>query len=221
MANKGEVTIKWLGHSCFLISLDDTVKIVTDPFDSTVGYPAPDESADICMVSHDHFDHNCVSVVKGSPEVVKGTGEKEAKGIKFSGVASFHDDADGSQRGENTIWTFELGGVKFAHAGDLGIALTDSQAKEIGAVDVLFVPTGGFYTIDSAAASKVAAALNPRVVIPMHYKTAFLGDNFPLAGVDEFVKGKENVVKVGGNAVSFTKGSLPEKMTVYVLEYRR
>ncbi|MGB2988561.1 MAG: MBL fold metallo-hydrolase, partial [Candidatus Zixiibacteriota bacterium] len=105
--------------------------------------------------------------------------------------------------------------------GDLGIDLNDAQVKEIGAVDVLFVPTGGFYTIDAAVASKVAATLNARVVIPMHYKTAFLGDNFPLFGVDEFLKGKENVVKVGNNSVSFSKENLPEKTTVYVLEYKR
>jgi L-ascorbate metabolism protein UlaG (beta-lactamase superfamily) len=170
MANKGEVTIKWLGHSSFLISLDGVLKIVTDPFDSSVGYPLPDVTADVCVVSHDHFDHNNVSVVKGNPEVVKGTGEREAKGIKFKGVASFHDEKGGSERGENTIFTWELGGIKFVHAGDLGIDLSDSQKNEIGTADVLFVPTGGFYTIDAAVASKVVASLNPKVVIPMHYK---------------------------------------------------
>lgn len=221
MAEKNEVTIKWLGHSCFLISLGDAIKIVTDPFDSTVGYPMPDETADICVVSHDHFDHNCVTAVKGSPKVVKGTGEKEAKGIKFKGVGSFHDEKKGSQRGENTIFTWELGGIRFAHVGDLGVDLSDSQIKEIGAVDVIFVPTGGFYTIDAATATKVASRLNPKVVIPMHYKTPFLGENFPIAGVDEFIKGKENVVKVDEGSVSFTKESLPEKTTVYVLEYKR
>jgi L-ascorbate metabolism protein UlaG (beta-lactamase superfamily) len=221
MANKGEVTIKWLGHSSFLISLDGVLKIVTDPFDSSVGYPLPDVTADVCVVSHDHFDHNNVSVVKGNPEVVKGTGEREAKGIKFKGVASFHDEKGGSERGENTIFTWELGGIKFVHAGDLGIDLSDSQKNEIGTADVLFVPTGGFYTIDAAVASKVVASLNPKVVIPMHYKTPFLGENFPIAVVDEFLKGKENVVKVGKNSVSFTKESLPEETTIYVLEYKR
>lgn len=221
MGNEGKVTIKWLGHSSFLIALDDKLKIVTDPFDSSVGYPMPDETADVCVVSHDHFDHNCVSVIKGNPQVVKGAGKKEAKGIKFKGVGSFHDEKGGSQRGENTIWTFELGGVKFAHVGDLGTGLTDSQKKEIGGVDVLFVPTGGFYTIDAAAASQVVNGLNPKVVIPMHYKTAFLGDNFPLSKVDDFLKGKKNVVKVEGNSVSFTRDSLPDKTTIYVLEYKR
>lgn len=221
MAEEGKVTIKWLGHSSFLISQDDGVKIVTDPFDDTVGYPSPDESADICMVSHDHFDHNCVSVIKGKPEVVKGTGEKKAKGIGFKGVASFHDDKGGSERGENTIWTFELGGIKFAHMGDLGVDLDDSQTRQIGAVDILFIPTGGFYTIDAAAATRVVERLKPKAVIPMHYKTTFLGDNFPLSGVDAFLKGKENVIKTGRNSVSFTKDSLPDKTSVYVLEYKK
>lgn len=221
MAGKGEVTIKWLGHSSFLISLDDTLRIVTDPFDSTVGYPLPDESADICMVSHDHFDHNCVSVIKGNPQVVKGVGEKQAKGIRFKGVGSFHDETQGSQRGENTIWTLELGGIKLAHLGDLGIDLSDSQVKEIGAVDILFVPTGGFYTIDAATAFRVVSKLKPKVVIPMHFKMAFMGKNFPIAPVDEFLRGKDNVVKVDGNSVRFTKESLPEKTTIYVLEYKR
>jgi len=221
MADKREVTIKWLGHSSFLISLDDALKIVTDPFDSSVGYPLPDVTADVCVVSHDHFDHNCVSVVKGNPEVVKGSGEKEAKGIKFKGVGSFHDEKGGSERGENTIFTWELGGIKFVHAGDLGIDLSDSQKNEIGTADVLFVPTGGFYTIDAAVASKVVASLNPKVVIPMHYKMPFMGDNFPIAPVGEFLKGKDNVVKVGKNSVTFTKESLPEETTIYALEYKK
>ncbi len=221
MTEGSKVTIKWLGHSSFLISEDDGVRIVTDPFDEKVGYPLPEESADICLVSHDHFDHNCVSVIKGRPEVVKGEGEKKAGGIGFKGVPSFHDEKGGSERGQNTIWTFELGGIRFAHAGDLGIDLDDSQTRQIGAVDVLFVPTGGFYTIDAAAATRVVERLKPRAVIPMHYKTTFLGDNFPLSGVDAFLKGKENVIKTGRNSMSFTKDSLPDKTSVYVLEYKK
>jgi L-ascorbate metabolism protein UlaG (beta-lactamase superfamily) len=220
MADKEEVTIKWLGHSCFLISLDDEVKIVTDPFDESVGYPKPDVTADVCVVSHDHFDHNCVSVVKGKPEVVKGSGEKKAKGINFKGVGAFHDEKKGSLRGQDTIFVWELGGVRFAHVGDLGTALSPDQIKEMGKVDVLFVPTGGYYTIDAKTADKVVSSLNPKVVIPMHYKTAVMGPNFPIAGVDEFLKGKNNVVKVGKNSVTFTKENLPQKATIYVLEYK-
>jgi L-ascorbate metabolism protein UlaG (beta-lactamase superfamily) len=221
MANKTEVTIKWLGHSSFLISLNDEIKIVTDPFDSSVGYPLPDVTADVCLVSHEHFDHNNVSIVKGKPVVLKGTGEKEAKNIKFKGIPSFHDEKQGSQRGKNTIFTWELGGIRFAHLGDLGVELSSSQVKEIGAVDVLFVPVGGFYTIDATVATKVVASLNPKVIIPMHYKMPFMGASFPIAKVDEFLKGKENVVKMGKNSVSFIKETLPKKTTIYVLEFTK
>jgi L-ascorbate metabolism protein UlaG (beta-lactamase superfamily) len=220
MADKNEVTIKWFGHSCFLISLDDKVKIVTDPFDNSVGYPMPDVSADICVVSHDHFDHNCVSVVKGNPEVVKGGGTKKVRDVNFCGVGAFHDEKKGSLRGEDTIFVWELGGIKFAHVGDLGTELSPAQIKEMGSVDVLFVPTGGYYTIDAATADKVVSSLNPRVVIPMHYKTPVMGSNFPIAGVDEFIKGKNNVVKGGKNSVTFNKETLPQKTTIYVLEYK-
>jgi L-ascorbate metabolism protein UlaG (beta-lactamase superfamily) len=220
MAGKNEVTIRWLGHSCFLISLDDSVKLVTDPFDQSVGYPMPDVTADVCSVSHDHFDHNCVSAVKGSPQVVKGSGEKKAKGVNFKGVGAFHDEKQGSLRGENTIFLWELGGIKFAHMGDLGVELSPDQINQMGTVDVLFVPTGGYYTIDAPTADKVVSALNPKVVIPMHYKTPVMGSNFPIAGVDEFLQGKEDVVKVGKNSVTFKKETLPQKATVYVLEYK-
>jgi len=216
----GEVTIKWFGHSCFLISLDDGVRIVTDPFDQSVGYPIPDVSADVVVVSHDHFDHNCVSAVKGNPEVVKGKGEKEAKDVNFCGVGAFHDEKGGTLRGENTIFVWELGGIKFAHVGDLGTELSQDQITQMGPVEVLFVPTGGYYTIDARTADKVVSSLNPRMVIPMHYKTPVMGPNFPIAGVDEFLKGKENVVKVGKKTVSFTKETLPQKTTIYVLEYK-
>ena len=220
MADKNEVTIKWLGHSCFLISLDDKLRIVTDPFDESIGYPKPDVSADVCLVSHEHFDHNCVSVVKGKPEVVKGGKEKKVKGVNFKGVDAFHDGKKGSLRGKDTIFCWELGGIKFAHVGDLGTELSQDQIKEIKAVDVLFIPTGGYYTIDARTADKVVSSLNPKVVIPMHYKTSVMGPNFPIAGVDEFLKGKENVVKVGKNSVTFKKETLPQKTTIYVLEYK-
>jgi L-ascorbate metabolism protein UlaG (beta-lactamase superfamily) len=220
MAEKNEVTIRWLGHSCFLISLDDTVKLVTDPFDDSVGYPKPDVFADVCVVSHDHFDHNCVTAVKGNPQVVKGSGEKKAKNVNFKGVGAFHDEKQGSLRGENTIFLWELGGIKFAHVGDLGTELSPDQINQMGTVDVLFVPTGGYYTIDAPTADKVVSALNPKVVIPMHYKTTVMGSNFPIAGVDEFLQGKEDVVKVGKNSVAFKKETLPQKTTIYVLEYK-
>ncbi|MGB8656417.1 MAG: MBL fold metallo-hydrolase [Candidatus Zixiibacteriota bacterium] len=221
MDSQGELTIKWLGHSCFLISLGDKIRIVTDPFDSSVGYPAPDVTADICLVSHGHSDHNYVSVVKGNPRVIRGEGKREAKAIEFRGMSSFHDENQGTQRGKNTVFAWELGGIKFVHLGDLGVSLSDSQVKEIGPVDVLFVPIGGYYTIDAGTATRVVSGLNPKVVIPMHYKQPFMGKNFPIAPVEEFLKGKENVLRVGRSYLNLTRESLPSKTIIYVMEYAK
>ncbi len=66
--------IKWLGHSCFLITTNSGVRIVTDPFDETVGYPVPDVETDIVTSSHDHFDHNYVQSLRGNFQLINSVG---------------------------------------------------------------------------------------------------------------------------------------------------
>lgn len=211
--NNREITVRWLGHSCFMIS--DSVKIVTDPFDKRVGYPVPDVNADIVLISHEHSDHNNVSAIKGKPEIIRGEKEQTKKGIIFKAVKTSHGDG----RGENYIRLWEFEGMRFAHFGDLGVDLADSQYKEIGSVDVVFIPVGGYYTIDAGQATKIINKLNPKVVFPMHYKTEVMGSGFPISGIEPFLKGKRNVNKVGKNSVSLKKDSLPKEMTIFVLEY--
>ncbi len=210
------MNIKWLGHASFLITSAGGTKIITDPYQSGSGlsYGEITESADIVTVSHDHFDHNNIAAVGGNPRVVKGSAE--VKGIEFKGILSFHDDSGGGQRGRNTILCFAVDGVKICHLGDLGHRLNDQQAAAVGAVDVLLVPVGGTYTIDAAAASAVCEKLNPRVAIPMHYKTAEC--DFPVAGVDDFLRGKPAVRRPDSSEVELTKDSLPVGMEVIVLK---
>ena len=213
MENK-EVTIRWFGHSCFMLS--DSVKIVTDPFDKSVGYPVPNVSADIVLVSHEHFDHNNISAISGKPEVIRGGQTKTAKGITFKAIKSSH----GQGKGDNYVRVWEFDGIRFAHFGDLGVDLTDSQYKEIGPVDAVFIPVGGYFTIDAEQATKIINKMNPKVVFPMHYKTPVMGSGFPISTLEPFLKGKKNVEKVGKNSIILNKDSLPEEMTIYVLEYK-
>lgn len=210
--------VKWLGHACFLISSDAGLRIITDPYavGGGVGYAPVNEAADIVMVSHDHFDHNAVSTVAGKPEVVRGGGTKNANGVEFKGIATYHDDSKGSQRGDNTVFCFSVDGVKLCHLGDLGHRLSSEQVAEIGDVDVLLVPVGGFFTIDANVAGQVCDDLKPRVVIPMHYKTPKL--DFPIAGVDEFVKGKANVRALDSSEAEFKLGELPDATEIVVLQ---
>lgn len=208
--------IKWLAHAAFLITSDSGTRIITDPYETTdaLRYGEIEESADIVLVSHDHADHSNVAAVKGNPQVVRGT--TEAKGIKIKGVSTAHDDSGGSQRGKNTIFCFEVDGLNVCHAGDLGHMLTDEQAAAIDKVDVLLIPVGGFFTIDAKTADRICERLKPGVIIPMHYKTDKL--DFPIAGVDGFLKGKDNVTRLDSSEIEIKAGELPASARIMVLK---
>lgn len=208
--------IKWLGHASFLITSDSGTKIITDPYipDDRLHYGEINESADAVTVSHDHFDHGNVAAVKGAPQTVKG--DAEIKGIKFKGIATSHDASGGKERGSNTIFCFEVDGVKVCHLGDLGHELTAEQAAQIGAVDVLLLPVGGFYTIDATVADRVAAQLKPKVVIPMHFKNNKC--DFPIAGVEEFLRGKKDISQPDASEAEFRSGEMSSTTRIIVLK---
>jgi len=191
-------------------------KIITDPYTTgnNLSYGEIEESADIVTASHAHLDHNNVGAVQGNPRVVRGT--TEIKGIKFRGIPTYHDEALGKQRGSNTIFCFEVDGMKVCHLGDLGHPLNDKQVAELGEVDILLIPVGGFYTIDAIAAGLVCDQLKPRVIIPMHYKTSKC--TFPISSVDEFLQGKKNVRRLDDSEVEFKSGELPANTQIIVLK---
>ena len=208
--------IKWLGHSSFLITSDTGLKIITDPYftGGDLSYGQIKESADIVIVSHDHADHNNVAAVQGNPKVVRGT--LEVKGIRFKAIPTYHDEAGGGQRGRNTIFCFEVDGIRLCHLGDLGHRLSDSQAAELGKIDILLIPVGGFFTIDARAATEVCNRLKPKVVIPMHYKTARCA--YPITGVEEFLRGKKEVNRLDSSQVELKPGQLPATTKIIVLK---
>ncbi len=211
--------IKWLGHSCFLITSKDGTRVITDPYavGGGINYSPIKETADIVVVSHGHDDHSNVSAVRGTLEVVAGNGTKKtAQGIQFRGIASYHDASQGTQRGPNTIFCFTIDNIKLCHLGDLGHVLSPGQVNEIGAVDILFIPVGGFYTIDASIASQVCDQLKPKVVIPMHFKTPRC--TYPMAGVEDFLKGKQNVRRVGDSEVEFERERLPAATEIVLLQ---
>lgn len=210
--------VKWLGHACFLLVSEVGLRIITDPYivDQNLSYSPIKEIADIVVVSHDHDDHNNVSAVQGKPEVLKGSGLKTAKGLQFRGVATYHDTTQGKQRGTNTVFCFSLDGIKLCHLGDLGHLLSQAQVDEVGTVDILFIPVGGFYTIDAAGASQVCDQLKPKVVIPMHFRTPQC--TYPIAGVDNFLRGKKNVQRVDSSEIEFRPEDLPTATEIVILK---
>jgi L-ascorbate metabolism protein UlaG (beta-lactamase superfamily) len=208
--------IKFLGHAAFLITSDSGTKIITDPYETgpDLTYGEITESADIVTVSHDHLDHSNTAAVRGKPQVIKAA--TKAKGIKFKAIRAYHDDIGGRQRGNNTIFCFEVDGIRVCHLGDLGHLLDGRQVSEIGSVDILLIPVGGYFTIDARAATQVCNQLKPRVIIPMHYKTE---KGLPeLAGVDEFLRGKTNLKRLDSSEAEFKREGLPATSQIIVLK---
>ncbi len=219
---KGEVTITWLGHSSFLIEEEGKIKVVTDPYDSSVGYPISSVKADIVTISHDHYDHKNIGMVEGNPEIVKGNGSKQTKNIRFDGISSYHDEQEGRKRGTNTIFIWELSGIRFAHMGDFGQdELTGEQISKLKGVDVLLIPVGGTFTIDGNKAREILSQINPKIAIPMHYKTDVSRIN--ISPVDSFLQGIEvvqNFTAHSTSKVTISKEDLPEELEVWVLDYK-
>jgi L-ascorbate metabolism protein UlaG (beta-lactamase superfamily) len=211
--------IKWLGHASFLVTSKEGLRVITDPYSvgGGIDYGRIEEAADIVTVSHDHGDHSNVAAVKGNPEVVNAPGHKKVKGVDFRGIASYHDEAKGGQRGTNIIFCFILDGMRVCHLGDLGHQLGAAQIAEIGEVDVMLVPIGGLFTIDARGAVKVCNSLNPKVVIPMHYKTAKCG--YPIAGLDAFLKGRKNVRKLDASETELKKDQLAPVAETMILRH--
>ncbi|MBO8125767.1 MAG: MBL fold metallo-hydrolase [Firmicutes bacterium] len=217
--------IKWLGHACFKLDFGG-LKVITDPYDETVGYSLPLGDADLVTVSHDHFDHNHVAGVSGSPEVLSGPGSKEARilakaDLKVTGFPSFHDAEGGKRRGSNTIFRFQAPDLTLVHLGDLGHLPGQELVSELAGADVLLIPVGGTFTLDAAGAEQTVNLLKPKVVIPMHYKTDAL--KFDLAGVDDFARRFSNVKDIGEAEITLEAKNLPETgaTLVYILDYAR
>jgi L-ascorbate metabolism protein UlaG (beta-lactamase superfamily) len=213
------VEITWYGHACFRLHQRGGPTIVTDPYDDSIGYTLPRLRADIVTVSHDHGDHNYVQGIRGHPKVLASPGEYEIQGVFITGIPTFHDRKQGEERGRNTVFLFNFDGLTICHLGDLGHVLSQSQAEALENVDVLLIPVGGVYTITAARAAEVVSLLEPRLVIPMHYKTKAL--NLRLSTVRSFLKEMGVEDTAARESLNATKATLPEETEVVVLEYKQ
>ena len=208
--------ISWSGHSCFRIrGIQATV--ITDPYSPDLGYSLGKPTAHVVTISHQHPGHAYSQGVGGEPKLIAGPGEYEINGVLIIGMATFHDAVKGRQRGKNTAYLIEVDEVLVCHLGDLGHLPTTEQVEEIDNVDVLLLPVGGASTIDAPMAAEVVRQLEPKVVIPMHYKTGVLERE--LDPVDRFLKEMGVNEANSQPKLSLTKAKLPASTQIFLLDY--
>ncbi|MGD1117982.1 MAG: MBL fold metallo-hydrolase [Dehalococcoidales bacterium] len=206
--------ITWLGHSCFKIRGSQAI-IVTDPFPPTLGYTLGKITADIVTVSHPHPSHSYSQGINGVHRLVKGPGEYEISGVLMLGITTFHDSIKGQTKGKNTVYLMEVDGVTICHLGDIGHVLTEAQVEELGKVDVLMVPVGGVSTINAAMAAETVRKLEPKIVLPMHYKTPKTSRE--LDPVDNFLKEMGVTMAEPRPKLTVSKSNLPLVTQVVIL----
>jgi L-ascorbate metabolism protein UlaG (beta-lactamase superfamily) len=208
--------ISWLGHSCFRLK-GKQATVITDPYSPDMGYSLGKPTANVVTASHQHPGHSYTEGVSGNPKAVTGPGEYEISGVLIIGISTFHDEDRAKTRGKNTIYLIEIDEISICHLGDLGHVLTNEQVEELGNVDVLLIPVGGDSTIDATSATEIVRQLEPKVVIPMHYKTEVLKRG--LEPVTRFLKeiGAHNTTPQA--KLSLTKSNLPLPSQVFLLEY--
>jgi L-ascorbate metabolism protein UlaG (beta-lactamase superfamily) len=209
-----DMEITWLGYSCFRLK-GKSATIINDPYPPALGNNLEKLTANIVTVSHQHPNHSNVQVVNGEPKLISRPGEYEIGGVLIIGVSTFHDAEGGAQLGKNTVFVVEIDDVTICHLGDLGHPLSSNQIEEIGNVDVLLVPVGGGATINASQAAAIVRSLEPKIVIPMHYKTPWLTQEMDTA--EKFLKEMGLTEVVPQPKISVTKSTFPLTTQVVVL----
>jgi len=178
--------VEWYGQAAFRLTGPEATVFI-DPFGDMSPMagrgiqfeypPIEGVSADLVLVTHEHLDHNAVGVIDGDAPVLRSTAGKLQSPIgEVVAVASEHDAAAGTERGPNTIFVFDLDGIRVAHFGDFGQrSLREEQAAAIGSPDLVFLPVGAGPTIGAEQAALIVEELRPRWVVPMHYRTPRIG----------------------------------------------
>jgi len=208
--------IIWLGHSCFAIKGKEVV-VITDPCHPNLGYSLSKLRADIVTLSHFHPGHCYIEAIASEFKEIRGPGEYELKGTFITGIATFHDADQGKRLGKNTVYLLEIDGMTLCHLGDLGHLPSSELMEAIGDTEILFLPVGGVSTIGGSTAAEIVRRLNPKVVIPMHYKTPdLIGDLEP---VDKFLKELGIKETVSQPKLSITRSTLPTSTQVVLLNY--
>lgn len=210
--------LTWLGHSCFRLRGRE-LTVLTDPYGPKLGYSTDAVQADVVTVSHDEPNHNTLSLVQGAPRVVAGPGDYELAGVNLTGVATPRPPGQDRSVPRNTAYVLDLDDVTICHLGDVAAPLGTAQLEVVKDADVLLIPVGGHCTIDATQAAEMVALIEPKLVVPMHFRTEAV--KLDLDPVDRFCR-EIGVAELTPQArLNVTRSGLPDQLTVVLMEYRK
>ncbi len=214
------MTIDWLGHSCFKVTLKNGTRILFDPYGDQIGYAPLDVEADIVVISHKHHDHSDLSHVKGDYTLVREAGVYTFGDLTIEGIKTCHDKEQGALRGENICFMITINGMRLCHMGDLGCIPDNETIGKLKGTEILLIPVGGNYTIDACEALKICEMVKPNIIIPMHFKTS--ATTLDIAPLNDFLEaaGREyDVSHLGKCYIKIDKASLKKRTRIIVMEY--
>ncbi len=220
------LTLRWFGHAFFVVTSTDGVRVAMDPF-GDIGYPVPEVAADLVTLSHEHGDHSAADRLAGSPAILRGLEpggtdwnsiSYDLRDVRITALPAYHDNVEGQDLGLNSIFIVETDGLRVAHLSDIGHTLSVATLEAMGPIDILLVPVGGRFSIDGSQAREIMASLQPRITVPIHYKTPVTAD-WPIEDESAFLAGLENVKRLDSLAVSVTSETLPARPEVWVMRY--
>ena len=220
------LTLRWFGHAFFVVTSSGGVRVAMDPF-GDIGYPMPAVGADVVTVSHGHGDHNGADRFAGSPTILRGLNAGGAgwssisydlRDVRIAALPAYHDNVEGRKLGLNSIFVVETGGLRLAHLSDIGHTLSEATLDALGPIDILLVPVGGKFSIDGDQAREIMARLQPRITVPIHYKTPVTA-GWPIEDESAFLSSLENVKRLDSLTVTITSETLPSRPEVWVMRY--
>ncbi|MBO4349059.1 MAG: MBL fold metallo-hydrolase [Candidatus Methanomethylophilaceae archaeon] len=210
--------MRWHGHACFEFENGEHT-VVIDPHDGrSLGIKPPAASADIVLMTHEHYDHRAAWIINGNHEdIMAREGRFSVKGLEVEGFRTFHDTTGGSERGMNTVYLFEMDGLRICHCGDLGCIPGDDIISRIKGVDILMVPTGEVFTMEMRDVRRFIELVNPTITVPMHYRVG--GLTLPISTIDDFLEIiPEEYVDYIGNEIDVTPDDLTEMKECWIFE---
>lgn len=210
--------IDWFGLSCFRLRSREA-SVITDPYEKSIGLKLPRPRGDIVTISHNHAGHDNADGVAGNPKVINGPGEYEISGVFITGVQTYHDKRNGKDRGKNTVYAINIEGINVCHLGDLGHVPTQTQADEIGQVDILLVPVGGGNALNASDAAEVVSLFEPMIVIPMHYRVPDL--SVKLDPVEKFIKEMGMKAPPPIESLNLKRDGLAKEMQIIMLDMKQ